>query len=151
MHFFLDVVMSSKTFLLDISKRALNNFIKAITTIVSKYLSSSKDCKGKTRIKYFSFNFTKMSVNTNCNTSVQLFPDVLQNRSSLVIFTRNPSLIKMQSWRPATLLKEAPTRVLSFEYCEIFRSNLFYKKTPLLLAREFLLCQQFLNLVRYII
>ena len=31
----------------------------------------------------------------------------------------------LQAWRPATLLKETPTQVLSCEYCKLFKSTYF--------------------------
>ena len=49
-------------------------------------------------------------------------------RKNFAIFTR-----KYLYWRPATLLKETPTKVLSCEYCEIFKNSFSYK-TPLVAA-----------------
>ena len=53
---------------------------------------------------------------------------VLKN---LAIFTGityvGVSLIKLQGFGPATLLKEAPTQMFSCEYCEIFK-NIFFKE-----------------------
>ena len=37
----------------------------------------------------------------------------------------NLCLIKLQFWRPATLLKKTPTQGLSCEICEIFKNKLF--------------------------
>ena len=34
-------------------------------------------------------------------------------------------LIKLQGFRPATLLKETPTQVLFCEYCEVFKDTFF--------------------------
>ena len=45
-------------------------------------------------------------------------------------------LIKLQSFKPATLLKETPTQVLSCEYYEIFKNNCFYR-TPTVAASEY--------------
>ena len=54
---------------------------------------------------------------------------VLKN---IAIFTgihlrRNLFLIKLQAFRPATLLKETPTQVISCEHCEIFKNTYFEK------------------------
>ena len=39
------------------------------------------------------------------------------------------SLLQASSYRPATLSNEYPTQMLSIEYCEIFKSSVFYR-TP---------------------
>ena len=39
-------------------------------------------------------------------------------------------LMKFQAWRPATLIKETPTRVFSCEICEIFKNTAFYRTPP---------------------
>ena len=54
---------------------------------------------------------------------------VLKNFS---IFTGKHScwsrfVIKLKAFRSATLLKETPTQVFSYEYCKIFKNNLFYR------------------------
>ena len=38
---------------------------------------------------------------------------------------RSIFLIKLQVWRPATLLKRDSTQVFSCEYCEIFKNTFF--------------------------
>ena len=43
---------------------------------------------------------------------------------------RSLFLIKLQCWRPATLLKRDSTQVFSCEYCKIFKNTFFYR-TPL--------------------
>ena len=62
--------------------------------------------------------------------SEQPFVDPLQNRCSWIIFTGKNLcwslfLIKLQLWEPATLLKKAPTQVLSCESCKLFKNNYF--------------------------
>ena len=60
---------------------------------------------------------------------------VLKN---FAIFTRkhlccSRFVIKWKAFRSATLLKETPRQVFSYEYCEIFKNRFFYR-TPLVAA-----------------
>ena len=45
-------------------------------------------------------------------------------------------LIKLQAWRPATLLKKTPTQVFSFEICESFKNTLFYRTLPVAASEQ---------------
>ena len=74
-----------------------------------------------------SSKFCKKSRSSYQRCSVQ--KAVLKN---FTIFTgihlcRSLFLIKLQVFRPATLLKETPTQVFFCEYCEIFKSTYFEK------------------------
>ena len=47
---------------------------------------------------------------------------------------RSLFLIKLQPWRPATLLKRDSTQVFSCEYCEIFKNTFFFYRAPPVVA-----------------
>ena len=58
-----------------------------------------------------------------------MFFEILQN-SQENICARVSFLIKLQGWRPATLLKkEIPTQAFSCEYCSVFKNN-YLEKHP---------------------
>ena len=95
-----------------------------VLSLLHNYHSLKADFIFLRRFKYFSWCRSNRSQILFKTGALNHFPTYTGRTLCWSLF-----LIRLQAWRPATLLKKTSTQVLSCEYCEILKSSFLYR-TP---------------------